>query len=600
MRNAETVLAVIQERGKKGLPLEDIYRQLYNPDLYLKAYAKLYSNKGAMTPGTTDETVDGMSMAKIYKLISQLRQERYRWTPARRTYISKKNNPSKKRPLGLPSWSDKLLQEVMRTILEAYYEPQFSDHSHGFRPERGCHTALKVIKKVWTGTKWFIEADITGCFDNLNHTVLMQILGDKLHDNRFLRLIENLLKAGYLEEWRYHQTLSGTPQGGVVSPILANIYLDRLDQFVEKVLIPEHTKGKKRRWSNPYVVIENRMLRMKELKRPKEAHELEKQLQSMPSVDTHDPNYRRLRYCRYADDFLLGFIGSCAEAEEIERRLAEYLRDQLKLELSPQKTVITQATTKPARFLGYEILNQQNDSRHDWRGQRSANGRIGLLLPAEVVKKKCALYQKYSHPIPRPELLADDDYSIVQRYQAEYRGVVNYYLPALNVFWLHKLKWVMETSLLKTLAKKHKTTETKVASQLKTTVDTPYGPMKCLEIRVEREEGKKPLVARFGGIPLRQQPIGPLDDRDPNKTIRFGRSELIQRLLADKCELCGSTVDVEVHHIRKLADLEVKGRPEKSLWAQNMAARRRKTLVVCRKCHMAIHAGKPINHELEV
>ena len=429
----------------------------------------------------------------------------------------------------------------------------------------------------------------------------MQILGEKLHDNRFLRLIENLLKAGYLEEWRYHQTLSGTPQGGVISPILANIYLDRLDQFVEKVLIPENTKGEKRRWSIPYVVIENRMLRMKERNRPKEAHELEKQLQSMPSVDTHDPNYRRLRYIRYADDFLLGFIGSRAEAEEIKSRLAEYLRDQLKLELSAQKTVITQATAQAARFLGYELLNQQSDSRHDWRGQRSANGRIGLLLPAEVVKKKCALYQKYGHPIHRPELLADDDYSIIQRYQAEYRGVVNYYLPALNVFWLHKLKWVMETSLLKTLAKKHKTTETIVASQLKTTVDTPYGPMKCLEIRVEREEGKKPLVARFGGIPLRHQPIGPLDDRDQYKTIRFGRSELIQRLLADKCELCGSTVDVEVHHIRKLADLEVKGRPEKSLWAQNMAARRRKTLIVCRKCHMAIHSGKPKQqHELDV
>jgi group II intron reverse transcriptase/maturase len=594
MRNAETVLAVIQERGKKGLPLEDIYRQLFNPDLYLQAYARLYSNKGAMTPGSTNETVDGMSMAKINKLISQLRQEQYRWTPARRTYISKKNNPSKKRPLGLPSWSDKLLQEVMRSILEAYYEPQFSNLSHGFRPERGCHTALKEVKRVWTGTKWFIEADITGCFDNLDHDVLMKILGEKLHDNRFLRLIENLLKAGYLEEWRYHETMSGTPQGGVISPILANIYLDRLDQFVETMLIPEYTKGERRRYSIPYVIIESRMLRMKERKRLKEAHELEKQLQQMPSLDTHDLNYRRLRYIRYADDFLLGFIGSQAEAEEIKNRLAEYLRDQLKLELSPQKTVITHATTEAARFLGYEILNQQNDSRHDRRGQRCANGRIGLLLPAEVIKKKCGLYQKYGQPKSRPELLADDDYSIVQRYQAEFRGIVNYYLPAMNVFWLHKLKWVMETSLLKTLAKKHKTTETKVASQLKTTVDTRYGPMKCLEVRIEREEGKKPLVVRFGGIPLRQQPIGPLFDRDPNQTIRFGRSEIIQRLLADKCELCGSTVDIEVHHIRKLADLQVKGRADKSLWAQNMAARRRKTLVVCRKCHMAIHAGNPI------
>ena len=280
--------------------------------------------------------------------------------------------------------------------------------------------------------------------------------------------------------------------------------------------------------------------------------------------------------------------------------MAEYLKDQLKLELSPQKTVITQATARPAKFLGYEILNQQNNSRHDYRGQRSANGRIGLLLPVDVVKMKCGLYMKYNHPIPRPELLADNDYSIVQRYQAEYRGIVNYYLPALNVFWLHKLKWVMETSLLKTLAKKHKTTETKVAKELKVTISTPYGPMKCLEVQVMREGNKPPLVARFGGIPLRHQAIEPLDDRDPNKTIRFGRSEIIQRLLAEKCELCGSTDDIEVHHIRKLTDLQVKGRKDKSLWVQNMAARRRKTLIVCRKCHMAIHAGKPINHKLEV
>jgi hypothetical protein len=184
MRDAVTVLSIIHERGKQGLPLEDIYRQLYNPGLYLMAYGRLYANTGAMTPGSTPEIVDGMSMAKIEKLIDDLRHERYRWTPVRRTYLAKKNG--KLRGLGLPTWSDKLLQEVIRLILEAYYEPQFSSHSHGFRPGRGCHTALTAIRDDWSGTKWFIEGDISQYFDTIDHTVLVAILGEKLKDNRFL------------------------------------------------------------------------------------------------------------------------------------------------------------------------------------------------------------------------------------------------------------------------------------------------------------------------------------------------------------------------------------------------------------------------------
>jgi group II intron reverse transcriptase/maturase len=216
MRDADTTLAIIQERGKRGLYLEDVYRRLYNKDLYLRAYGRIYKNAGAMTKGTTTETVDAMSLAKIDSIINLLRSERYRWTPVRRTYIPKKDG--KQRPLGLPTWTDKLMQEVMRSILEAYYEPQFSPHSHGFRPELGCHTALREIYGSWTGTKWFIEGDIKGCFDNIDHTVLMSILREKIQDNRFLNLVENLLKAGYLEQWNYRPTYSGTPQGGILTP----------------------------------------------------------------------------------------------------------------------------------------------------------------------------------------------------------------------------------------------------------------------------------------------------------------------------------------------------------------------------------------------
>ena len=223
MRSAETIFAVLRERGTRGLPLEDLYRQLFNRELYLRAYARISSRHGAMTPGSTSETVDGMSLARIDAIIEAVRFERYRWTPVRRTYIEKKHS-TKMRPLGIPTWSDKLLQEVMRSLLDAYFEPQFSPHSFGFRPGLGCHDALRKIDKTWLGTAWFIEGDISACFDSFSHEVLLAILGEKIHDGRFLRLIANLLKAGYLENWRFNATLSGTPQGGVLESI-ASQYL---------------------------------------------------------------------------------------------------------------------------------------------------------------------------------------------------------------------------------------------------------------------------------------------------------------------------------------------------------------------------------------
>ena len=385
MQNAETVLNVIRERGERGLPLENIYRLLYNRNLYLRAYGRLYSNQGAMTKGTTAETVDGMSLAKIDRLIEQLRYERFRWTPVRRVNLPKPNGGT--RPLGIPTWTDKLLQEVIRMILEAYYEPQFSDRSHGFRPGRGCHTALGNVTTHWTGVRWFVEGDIKGCFDNIDHEVLLSVLGDKLHDNRFLNLLKYLLKAGYMEDWKYGRTLSGTPQGGVVSPILSNIYLDRLDKFVENVLIPAHTRGTVRRDNLAYTRLANQATRQRQLGNQTSALQLRKRMQQLPSVDPYDPGYRRLRYVRYADDFVLGFIGPKAEAQQVKESLETFLRDSLKLELSKEKTLITHATSQAARFLGYELVNQQANDQHDPTGRRRVNGRIGLRVPADVIEQ---------------------------------------------------------------------------------------------------------------------------------------------------------------------------------------------------------------------
>ncbi|WTA16821.1 reverse transcriptase/maturase family protein [Streptomyces sp. NBC_00853] len=309
MQSAETVLGVLRERGRRGLPCNELYRQLFNPQLYLTAYGRLYSNKGAMTPGVNGETVDGMSLGKIEHVIDALRHERYRWSPARRVYIPKGRGSTKLRPLGLPPWSDKLVGEVIRLLLEAYYEPTFSNSSHGFRPRRGCHTALRDVVNTWTGTAWLIEGDIAQCFDRLDHSVMLRILGEKIHDNRFLRLMRNMLQAGYMEDWIWNATHSGSPQGGVVSPILSNIYLHKMDEYVEKVLIPEYTRGRIRKPNRAFFRVWAAMQRARKRGDRTLTRELRKRLRSVPSMDTQDPGYRRLRYVRYADDTLLGFAG---------------------------------------------------------------------------------------------------------------------------------------------------------------------------------------------------------------------------------------------------------------------------------------------------
>jgi group II intron reverse transcriptase/maturase len=294
---------MLSERGKNKKPLQRIYRLLFNVELWLLAYQNIYANKGAMTKGATDETADGMSTKKIERIIEKLRSETYRWTPVRRVYKAKSNG--KQRPLGLPTWSDKLLQEVIRLILDAYYDCQFSEHSHGFRENKGCKTALESLthyKRGWKSTKWFLEGDITRCFESLDHQILLQILGEQIDDNRFLRLIANYLCCGFLEEWRYNKTLSGCPQGGILSPLLSNVYMNKFDQYVENTLIPRYTTGKKRARNKEYRSIDRQKYEHRKKQNWAEAKEFEKLAQRLPSVDPLDPNFRRLYFCRYADD----------------------------------------------------------------------------------------------------------------------------------------------------------------------------------------------------------------------------------------------------------------------------------------------------------
>jgi group II intron reverse transcriptase/maturase len=541
-----------------------------------------------MTPGPTQETADGMTTEKIEAIIDAMRHERYRFSPVRRIYIPKKNG--KLRPLGLPSWSDKLVGEVVRLLLEAYYEPQFSDRSHGFRPGRGCHTALREIANTWVGTTWFIEGDISDCFGSLDHSVLLSILSEKIHDGRFLRLIANMLLAGYLEDWRWNATLSGAPQGGVVSPILSNIYLHKLDQFVETVLIPQYTKGMRRKRNAAYVKVERGLASARRRGDRDDARELRRELRRLSFGDPCDPDYRRLRYSRYADDHLLGFIGPKAEAEKIKAQLAGFLRDELKLELSAEKTLITHARSRAARYLGYEIIVQHGDSKIT-NGRRAVNGIVALRVPLDVIKAKRAPYLRHGTPWHRAAMQNLDDYDIVKTYGAEYRGIVQYYLLANDVWRLNRLCRDATISMLKTLAAKHQSSVTKMAAKYKAKIETPRGLRTCYEARVSRD-GKQPLVARFGGIPLVRNKKAVIVDRNPSHQVTYLKKELVRRLLTRRCELCGEPGQVVVHQVRRLASLgKHTGQPA---WAALMLKKRRKTLVVCHPCHDAIHDRQPI------
>ena len=600
MQKAEQILQAVQKMGEKRIPLTRVYRSLFSEDLFLAAYDKIARNRGALTVGTENDTADGMSRERIQRIIEKLRNERFNFRPARRIQIPKKSGGT--RPLGIPNFTDKLVQEVLRMVLEAYYEPRFRDSSHGFRPGRGCHTALANLQYKFKGAAWFIEGDIRGCFDNIDHEVLMAILARDIQDGRMLNLLRMGLEAGYLENWQYNRTYSGTPQGGILSPLLANIYLHELDAYIEEVLIPQYTRGKKRADNREYGNLAYAIKCARNAGDQKRVQELELQRRKLPSQDVHDPNFRRLKYIRYADDFILSFIGTKSEAEEIKAAISAFLKEKLHLEMSASKTLITHSRTEHARFLGYDISVYHADDKISPRSgtltkTRSVNGCIRLGIPYGKVDELARRYMRGEKPIHEAGLLAFSDAQIIDVYQQRFRGVAEYYKFATDRNALRKLKYVMEVSLTKTLANKFKSTVARMYQKYggkRTVQEYTY---KVLVVEVPTKNGTRYIY--WGGIPLKVIKTGTevLDDNNGRRNVTFSsRTDLVQRLQANECEICGSQENCEVHHVRKLADLKDRwrGRKEKPAWVTTMIAMQRKTLVVCAKCHVAIHTGKPL------
>jgi len=588
------ILAKIEQNSQKNKDeiFTRLYRYLLRPDLYHLAYKNLYSNNGASTKGVNDDTADGFSEEKVSKIIQSLADESYTPHPARRTYIRKSNG--KMRPLGIPTFTDKLVQEVLRMVLEVVYEPVFLDCSHGFRPGRGCHTAQKDVKHQFHGTRWFVEGDIKGCFDNIDHAVLAGFIRGKIKDARLIKLVYKFLKAGYMEDWRYNNTYSGTPQGGIISPLLANIYLHELDKFVITLKskfdcpaihqkTPEYNKLSSRAWR-----LQLKLKTATDEEKPQVLEAWRANKAEMLKTPCKLQADKRIKYIRYADDFLIGINGSHEDCIWVKSKLAGFISNTLKMELSEEKTLITHSN-QYARFLGYDVRVRRDGTikpgGHGGFTKRTMNNMTELAVPLDdkiraFLFENRVIEQKNGElkPIKRTSLLRLTDFELVSTYNAELRGICNYYHMASNFCHLSYFAYLMEYSCLKTLAAKHKSSIRKIVAMYK----DGHGKW-C--VPYETKQGQKHLYfADYKDC----KNVKKASDRRMNAAIVNSRAitTLESRLMANTCEMCGTTESnhYEIHHVNKLKNLT-----GKQPWEIVMLAKRRKTLVVCRKCHHQIH-----------
>jgi group II intron reverse transcriptase/maturase len=574
---------------------DDLYRLLYKEDLYILAYERIKSKPGNMTPGTDGETIDGWSLEKIQTIIREMRTETFQFKPVRTEYIPKSNG--KMRKLGIPSTRDKIVQEAIRLILETIYDspygPYFRDTSHGFRPNRSCHTALREIRGKWSATNWWIEGDIRACFDEINHKTLVDLLRKKIRDERFLNLIWKLLRAGYLDiQGQRKDSLAGSPQGGIVSPILANAYLHELDEKVEEIRQCLE-KGKRKGRNLLYNRIQAQKDRLAKQGKTdtEEFRNLVKQMRAIPSVDVNDPDFIRVKYIRYCDDWLIGVCGPYALAQQIKEDIKTFLWEQLQLTLSEEKTHITNAKKGQAKFLGTRItigrggqqkVTKVNKGTRKMVKRRTTGWETIMEMPTQdLIQRlhKRGFCTANGEPTTKVSWMNLDPEQIISLYRSINQGVLNYYRFVDNVKGLVRIQYVLQYSLAKTLAAKYKISIRKVF--------TRFG--KNITVVVKAQDGKKDRYISFN-------PNKDWEKRRNGFKINDKKIDLVQMALrihtrsklGKPCCICGSSKQVENHHvrhIRKIKHKETKG------FKRIMQSLNRKQIPVCKSCHIKIHQG---------
>ena len=593
MRNPISVLKSLEENANiPAYRYERLYRNLYNPEFYLLAYKNIATSQGSMTAGADGMTLDDMSMARINRIIASLKDHSYQPNPARRTYIAKKNS-NKKRPLGIPSTDDKLVQEIIRMLLEAIYEPTFSNHSHGFRPNRSCHTALEDIGARFKGVKWVIEGDIEACFDSFDHHVLIELLRKRIKDEQFISLMWKFLKAGYMEQWTYHRTYSGTPQGSGMSPILANIYLSELDKFLERYTAEFNTPEQRRSDSKEYGRACYQYQKAKHTLAKERTTETiaafkkaQKQLLNTPQHPVFETGYKRLQYCRYADDFVVGVVGSKADAERVKADIKTFLADQLKLTLSETKTMVTHSGDL-IRFLGYDFTVSRN--KHASRSRKGAlqrfhYGKVRFYVPHEKWFKKLVEYKALKiytddngsekwKSIHRGILINRTDVEIVSKYNSEIRGLYNFYRMAVNVSVLNKFYFIMQGSMVRTFACKYKTSFKEIMRR--------YASDDVFRVQYEGKTGMKTCEFYHDGFTMQKAGTDLVTDTLPQYQKYDKPNSLASRLRGGICEMCGTKTDeIHMHHVKSLKRLTGKNEFEAC-----MLDMRRRSLALCGACY---------------
>jgi retron-type reverse transcriptase len=548
----------------------DLYRLMYREDLYILAYERIKSKPGNITAGTDEQTLDGFSLEAIREIIGEMRTEQFRFKPVRTAFIPKANG--KMRKLGIPCVRDKVVQEVMHMILKAIYDSPhgayFQQNSHGFRPNRSCHTALREFRGKWSAVNWLIEGDIRACFDEIEHHTLITLLGKKIQDQRFLNLIWKLLNAGYMD-------------------------LHELDEFVER-LRTELERGEEKRRDSNYQRLARRKSRLARQGKAgtKEFKAIVKQMRATPSRQVHDPEFIRIKYLRYADDWLVGVCGNHALAEEIKQRIKHFLKEDLKLTLSEEKTCITNARTEEAFFLGTTLKigtggNAKVKQMTNWTGKtfkrRTTGWETVMKAPLPRLVKRLSergFCTQGGKPTPKSGWAFLDAEQIVALYSSVNRGIQNYYRFADNWGQLNRVQYILQLSLAKTLARKYHTSAARVFKRLG----------KNFTISVAAKDGKKDREVSFY---LNHDWA---KRREAFQTGRHSDIDLIQTTmrmrtrskLGKPCCICGDGGQIEMHHVRHVRKLSHK----RVATGFNRILINRKQIPVCTTCHGRIHRGE--------